>query len=66
MTRLTRICRAVGVGIAVTTATLAMTQVAHAQLPPPKIQPAQAAIQAPPGNVVFLVAHVVTGVQTYT
>jgi hypothetical protein len=33
MTRLTRLCRTVGVGLAVTTATLAMTQVAHAQLP---------------------------------
>jgi len=65
MSRFTRLCRAVGVGIAVTTATLAMTQVANAQLPPPKIQPDQAAIQAPPANVVFLVGHA-TGVQTYT
>jgi hypothetical protein len=64
MTRLTRLCRTVGVGIAVTTATLAMTQVAHAQLPPPKIQPAQAAIKAPPGNIPFLIGHA-TGVQTY-
>jgi hypothetical protein len=43
-----------------------MTQVAHAQLPPPKIQPQAAIIKAPPGNVVFLVGHVSTGVQTYT
>jgi hypothetical protein len=35
MTRLTRLCRVVGVGIAVATATLAMTQVANAELPPP-------------------------------
>jgi Protein of unknown function (DUF3455) len=64
MTRLTRLCRTVGVGLAVTTATLAMTQVAHAQLPPPKIQPAQAAIKAPPANVAFLVGHA-TGTQNY-
>jgi len=64
MTRLTHVCRAVGVGIAVTTATLAMTQVAHAQLPPPKIHPAQAAIQVPPGNVAFLVGHVIKGAGT--
>jgi hypothetical protein len=68
MSRLTRLCRALGVGIAVTTATLAMTQVANAQLPPPKIQPEAAAIQAPPANVVFLVGHVLKdpkNVQTY-
>jgi hypothetical protein len=64
MTRLTRLCRAVGVGVAVTTATLAMTKVANAQLPPPKIQPAQAAIQVPPGNVAYLVGHA-TGTQNY-
>jgi hypothetical protein len=72
MTRLTRVCRAVGVGIAVTTATLAMTQVAHAQppapvIPPPNIQPNQAAIKAPPGNVAFLVGRVIKdqGFQNY-
>jgi hypothetical protein len=58
----------VGVGIAVTTATLAMTQVAHAQpptpIPPPKIQPNQAAIQVPPGNVAFLLGKG-TGKQNY-
>jgi len=64
MTRLTRLCRAVGVGIAVTTASLAMTQVAHAQLPPPKIQPAQAAIQVPAGNVPYLLGKA-TGSQNY-
>ena len=65
MTRLTRVCRAVGVGIAVATATLVMTQVAHAQLPPPKIQPNQAAIQAPPANIPFLIGKVSTGFQIY-
>ena len=34
MTRLTRVCRAVGVGLAVVTATLAMTQAANAAPPP--------------------------------
>jgi hypothetical protein len=66
MTRLTRFCRTVGVGVAVATATLAMTQVAHAQLPPPKIQPEAAIITAPPGNVPFLVGHVSKGVQIYS
>ena len=37
MTRLTRLCRAVGVGLAVTTATLAMTQVANAAPAPPTL-----------------------------
>ena len=37
MTRLTRLCRAVGVGLAAATATLAMTQVAHAYLAPPTL-----------------------------
>lgn len=64
MTRLTRLCRAVGVGLAVATATLSMTQVANAQLPPPKIHPEAAAIQAPPANVAFLLGHA-KGVQTY-
>jgi hypothetical protein len=66
MTRFTRLCRAVGVGLAVATATLSMTQVANAQLPPPKIQPEAAIIIAPPGNVAYLVGHVSKGVQTYT
>ena len=35
MTRLTRLCRAVGVGLAVATATLAMTHAANAAPPPP-------------------------------
>jgi hypothetical protein len=68
MTRLTRLCRAVGVGLAVATATLAMTQEANAALPPPKIQPEAAVIKAPPANVVFLVGHVLRdpkNVQTY-
>jgi len=48
MTRLTRVCRAVGVGIAVTTATLAMTQVANAApAPPPNVPPA---LVVPAGN----------------
>jgi hypothetical protein len=34
MSRFTHLCRAVGVGIAVATASLALTQVAHAELPP--------------------------------
>ena len=37
MTRLTRLCRAVGVGLAVATATLAMTQVANAAPAPPTV-----------------------------
>ena len=61
MTRLTRVCRAVGVGIAVTTATLAMTQVANAAPAPPDVP---ASIKPPAGNQPFLVAHA-TGVQTY-
>jgi len=59
MTRLTRLCRAVGVGIAVTTATLAMTQVANAAPKPPPTPPAP-----PAGNEPFLVGHA-KGVQTY-
>jgi hypothetical protein len=63
MTRLTRLCRAVGVGLAVVTATLAMTQVANAELPPPTgVDPL---IAAPAGNEVFLVGHA-TGKQIYT
>jgi Protein of unknown function (DUF3455) len=64
MTRLTRLCRAVGVGLTVATATLAMTQEADAALPPPKIHPDQAAIQVPPANVAYLVGHA-TGTQNY-
>ena len=56
MTRLTRLCRAVGVGLAVATATLAMTQVAHAEPAPPTVP--DATIAAPAGNEVFLVGHV--------
>jgi hypothetical protein len=67
MTRLTRLCRAVGVGLAVLTATLAMTQVAHAELPTPTVPDA---IKAPAGNEVFLVGHVSkvpgAGAQIYT
>jgi hypothetical protein len=47
MTRLTRVCRAVGVGIAVTTATLAMTQVANAKPAPPDVPPALAVATSP-------------------
>ena len=60
MTRLTRLCRAVGVGLAVAAATLSMTQVAHAALPSPTV-PTE--IEVEPGNEVFLVGHVSTGVQ---
>src|SRR5690242_12675922 len=56
MTRLTRLCRAVGVGIAVTTATLAMTQVADAAPTPPSNVPSALVVEA--GNQVFLVGHV--------
>jgi hypothetical protein len=62
MTRLTRLCRAVGVGLAVTTATLSMTQVAHAA-PAPPTSPASLAV--PAGNEAFLVGHA-KGVQIYT
>ena len=65
MTRLTRVCRAVGVGIAVTTATLAMTQVANAAPAPPTLPPGMGAIAVPGGNQVFLVGKVSTGVQIY-
>ena len=66
MTRLTRVCRAVGVGIAVTTATLAMTQVANAAPAPPNLDSAPG-IAVPAGNQPFLVATVIKGqgVQTY-
>jgi hypothetical protein len=61
MTRLTRLCRAVGVGLAVTTATLAMTQMANAAPAPPT---GPASLAPPPGNEMFLVAHG-KGVQIY-
>src|SRR6185312_5400262 len=63
MTRLARFCRAVGVVIAVTTATLAMTQVANAAPVPPNVPDS---IKPPAGNQPFLVATVSKGVQTYT
>src|SRR4051794_17300007 len=55
MTRLTRLCRTVGVGLAVGVATLSMTQVANAAptLPAP-----------PTGNEQFLAGHA-KGVQIY-
>jgi hypothetical protein len=62
MTRLTRLCRAVGVGLAVATATLAMTQVANAKPAPPGVP---TALAVPPGNEQFLVGHA-KGVQIYT
>jgi hypothetical protein len=60
MNRLTRICRAVGVGLAVATATLAMTQTAHAAPPQPDIPKDL----VPNGVSQFLVAHA-KGVQIY-
>ena len=59
MTRLTRLCRTVGVGLAVVTATLSMTQMANAAPKPPPAAPAP-----PAGNEPFLVGHA-KGVQTY-
>ncbi len=59
--RLTRLCRAVGVGLAVATATLSMTQVAHAQ----PAAPAVPANLVPPTGSEFLVGHA-KGVQIYT
>ena len=61
MTRLTRLCRAVGVGLAVATATLSMTQVAHAAPAPPAVP---AALCQPAGNEAFLVGKA-KGVQIY-
>ena len=49
MTRLTRLCRAVGVGLAVATATLSMTQVANAAPAPPTL-PGRENIAAPAGQ----------------
>jgi Protein of unknown function (DUF3455) len=60
MTRLTRLCRAVGVGLAVATATLSMTQLAYAAPPQPDVPQ-----DLVPGGVSqFLVAHA-KGVQIY-
>ena len=56
MTRFTRLCRAVGVGLAVAATTLSMTQVAHAEPAPPNLDPAPA-IAVPAGNKVFLVGQ---------
>ncbi len=63
MTRLTRLCRTVGVGLAVAAATLSMTQAADAapKTPQPDV-PANLVPDA--GNKVFLIAHA-TGVQIY-
>jgi len=61
MTRLTRLCRAVGVGLAVTTATLGMTQMASAAPAPPT---GPDSLAPPLGNVQFLVGHG-KGVQIY-
>ncbi len=60
MNRLTRICRAAGVGLAVATATLAMTQMAHAAPPQPDVPKDL----VPDGVSQFLVAHA-KGVQIY-
>ena len=60
MTRLTRLCRAVGVGLAVATAALSMTQVANAA-PAPADIPANL---VPKGVSQFLVGHA-KGVQIY-
>ena len=60
MTRLTRLCRAVGVGLAVVTATLSMTQMANAAPAPPVPD----RLVPPAGNEVFLVGHA-KGVQIY-
>ena len=61
MTRLTRLCRAVGVGLAVATATLGMTQMANAA-PPQQGVPNDL---VPTSGQVFLVGHA-KGVQIYT
>ena len=60
MTRFTRLCRAVGVGLAVVTATLSMTQMANAAPAPPVPD----RLVPPTGNEVFLVAPA-KGVQIY-
>ena len=63
MSRFTRLCRAVGVGLAVAASTLSMTQVAHAALPSPSVPDTKIAV--PAGNEAFLVGHVSTGVPIY-
>jgi hypothetical protein len=63
MTRFTRLCRGVGVGLAVAASSLSMTHVAHAALPSPTVPDSK--IAAPAGNEAFLVGHVSTGVQIY-
>jgi hypothetical protein len=60
MTRLTRLCRAVGVGLAVVAATLSMTQVANAK----PAQPIDTSTITPTSGQVFLVGHA-KGVQKY-
>jgi Protein of unknown function (DUF3455) len=62
MIRFSRLFRSVGVGLAVAAATLAMTQVAHADLAPPNVPDA---IKPPTGSQLFLVGHA-KGVQKYT
>jgi hypothetical protein len=62
MTRLTRLCRTVGVGLTLATASLAMTQAADAAPAPPDVPPSLA---VDPGNQMFLVGHG-KGVQIYT
>ena len=64
MTRLTRLCRALGVGLAVAAATLSMTQLAYADLAPPTL-PADSPLVAPSGSQLFLIGHA-KGVQIYT
>lgn len=61
MTRLTRLCRAVGVGLAAAAATLSMTQVGHAQ---PAALAVPEILVPRPGNEQFLVAEA-KGVQIY-
>src|SRR4051794_22178219 len=60
MTRLTRLCRAVGVGLAVATATLSMTQLAYAAPPQPDVPQDL----VPKNASQFMVAHA-RGVQIY-
>jgi hypothetical protein len=60
MTRFTRLCRAVGVGLAVATVTLSMTQAADAAPAPPDVP----ANLVPTSGQVFLVGHA-KGVQKY-
>jgi hypothetical protein len=64
MTRLARLCRALGVGLAVAAATLSTTQLAYADLAPPTL-PADSPLVAPSGSQLFLIGHA-KGVQIYT